>query len=174
MADQGEIPLPPYLERSAEPSDSDRYQTVFSKPLGAVAAPTAGLHFSDDLIETLRAKGVLFHTVTLHVGIGTFRPVRQSDIERGALHSEAYEVPQETVDAIRRTKASGGRVIAIGTTVTRALESATPLGEIAPSAMSGDTTLFIRPPYSFRCIDGLITNFHFKKQFVDARGFDHR
>jgi S-adenosylmethionine:tRNA ribosyltransferase-isomerase len=163
MADHGEIPLPPYLKRPAIASDWERYQTVYAGPLGAVAAPTAGLHFTPDLLTRLREGGISFATVTLHVGIGTFRPVRHGDLERGTLHMEPYSISAETVGQIRETRARRGRVIAVGTTATRALESATPPGENCPVAGVNDTTLFIRPPYRFRCIDGLITNFHLPK-----------
>jgi S-adenosylmethionine:tRNA ribosyltransferase-isomerase len=160
MSQQGQMPLPPYLERAAEASDLVRYQTVYSGPLGAVAAPTAGLHFTPTLLKALKNKGIQFAKVTLHVGIGTFRPVRQEDIDKGSLHTERYIVPQATVEAIKATRARGGRVIAVGTTATRALESATLAGKRCPTASEGETTLFIRPPHTFRCIDGLITNFH--------------
>lgn len=163
MAKQGEVPLPPYLKREAIASDSERYQTIYSGPLGAVAAPTAGLHFTKALLEDLRQRGVGFSTVTLHVGIGTFRPLREEDIERGSLHTEPYSISAETVERIRDTRDRGGRIIAVGTTATRALESATPLGENCPVSGHRDTTLFIQPPYEFRCIDGLITNFHLPK-----------
>jgi S-adenosylmethionine:tRNA ribosyltransferase-isomerase len=163
MARQGEMPLPPYLKRAAESSDAERYQTVYSGPLGAVAAPTAGLHFTPAVLEALDRRGVGFTTVTLHVGIGTFRPLRPEDLERGALHMEPYAIPPETVERIQRTRDRGGRVIAVGTTATRALESATPLGANCPVEGAHETTLFIQPPYNFRCIDGLLTNFHLPK-----------
>ncbi|MEQ1570814.1 MAG: tRNA preQ1(34) S-adenosylmethionine ribosyltransferase-isomerase QueA, partial [Myxococcota bacterium] len=160
MAACGEIPLPPYLGRSAEPADRERYQTVYARPLGSAAAPTAGLHFDRPTFEALERRGVGFVTVTLHVGLGTFRPVRPEDVERGELHPERFAIPTATADAIRRTRAAGGRVIAVGTTSARALESATALGERIPSAGEGVTRLFVQPPYTFRAIDGLITNFH--------------
>lgn len=156
----GEIPLPPYLERDETPEDRLRYQTVYARAPGAVAAPTAGLHFTDPLRQELAHKGVDWATVTLHVGIGTFRPLRPMDLERGALHRESYEVPEATVSAIRACRERGGRVIAVGTTSTRALESATPPGERVPEAARADTRLLIQPGYRFRCVDRLITNFH--------------
>jgi len=155
----GRMPLPPYLERESEDLDRQRYQTVYAGPLGAAAAPTAGLHFTEALLDELRGRGIGFETVTLHVGIGTFRPLRPEDIARGALHPERYQIPAETVAAIADTRARGGRVIAIGTTSARALESATDEGRI-PKPGHGTTRLFIRPPYEFRAIDGMITNFH--------------
>jgi len=160
MADEGELPLPPYLGRRAEPADADRYQTVFAGPLGAAAAPTAGLHFDDAVLAALADRGVGLATVTLHVGLGTFRPLRDDDLDRGRLHEEAYVVPEATARAIGATRAAGRRVIAIGTTSARTLESATPEGSRTPRPGSGTTDLFVRPPYTFRALDGLITNFH--------------
>lgn len=157
----GQVPLPPYLGRAAEPSDQERYQTVYARDPGSAAAPTAGLHLTEALLDALRADGIDFATVTLHVGIGTFRPLTEEDVDRGALHTERWRVPQATVDAIARTRARGGRVIAIGTTSGRTLESATTdLGRRVPDAGEGETDLFILPPYAFRCVDGLLTNFH--------------
>jgi S-adenosylmethionine:tRNA ribosyltransferase-isomerase len=155
----GAMPLPPYLERESEALDRLRYQTVYAGPLGAAAAPTAGLHFTDSLLNALDGHGVGFETLTLHVGIGTFRPLRPEDIARGTLHPEHYEISPETVSAIRETRARGGRIIAIGTTSARALESATGDSGV-PVPGPGTTRLFIQPPYAFRAIDGLITNFH--------------
>ena len=160
MRRQGALPLPPYLGREAEPVDDERYQTIFAGPLGAAAAPTAGLHFDDDVMASLRHRGVRFATVTLFVGLGTFRPLRDDDVERGELHEEAFAVPEATVEAIAATRQQGGRVIAVGTTVARTLETATPLGALLPQAGAGTTRLFIRPPYTFRSLDGLVTNFH--------------
>lgn len=160
MRDQGELPLPPYLGRMADAQDAERYQTPFAGPLGAAAAPTAGLHFSEELLGRLREAGVGLGTLTLHVGVGTFRPLVEEDLLRGELHAEHFEVDVPLVEAIRRTRAKRGRVIAIGTTSARALESATPEGARIPEPCTGKTTLFIRPPYRFRCIDGLLTNFH--------------
>lgn len=160
MAEQGEMPLPPYLDRAAAPPDVERYQTVFAGPLGAAAAPTAGLHFDDRILDALDRRGVGWATVTLHVGVGTFRPLREHDLETGALHRERFDVPEATSDAVRQTRRAGGRVIAVGTTSARTLESATPPGSVAPVPGSSSTTLFVRPPYEFRALDGLITNFH--------------
>lgn len=157
---QGAMPLPPYLGRPAEAADRDRYQTVYAGPPGAAAAPTAGLHFSEVLLETLAARGIGFATVTLHVGLGTFRPLTEDDVARGTLHTEWYEVPPASVDAIRHTRAVGRRVIAIGTTAARTLESATAEGARVPVQGSATTDLFIQPSYEFRAVDGLITNFH--------------
>lgn len=156
----GEMPLPPYLGRAAEAEDAERYQTVYAEHPGSAAAPTAGLHFTPALIDALGERGVGFATVTLHVGIGTFRPLTAEDVERGSLHAERWIVSPETAQAIARTRQRGGRVIAVGTTSTRTLESATPEGARVPEAGRGETRLFIRPPYTFRCVDGLITNFH--------------
>lgn len=160
MALQGQMPLPPYLRRDAEPDDVARYQTVYAKELGAAAAPTAGLHFTSEVFSNLAARGVGFCTVTLHVGIGTFRPVTEEDVARGRLHEEPYMVPQSTVEAIARTRERGGRVIAVGTTSARTLEAATKTDSRVPMAGSGVTDLFIHPPYATRCVDGLLTNFH--------------
>ncbi|MCA9569458.1 MAG: tRNA preQ1(34) S-adenosylmethionine ribosyltransferase-isomerase QueA [Myxococcales bacterium] len=160
MEEAGSLPLPPYLEREAGPADAERYQTVFAGPLGAAAAPTAGLHFSPALLARLEARGVEVASVTLHVGIGTFRPLREEDVERGELHPEPWTVPEATRDAVIRTRARGGRVIAVGTTSTRALESATPEGSRVPDARSGTTRLFIHPGRPIRTVDGLFTNFH--------------
>jgi len=160
MDSQGELPLPPYLDRGEEPDDRERYQTVYADRPGSAAAPTAGLHFTDALFAELQAAGVEVARVTLHVGLGTFRPLRPEDVARGTLHEEWREVPQATVDAIRRTRERGGRVIAVGTTSVRSLESATPEGQRVPTASRGPTDLFLRPPYGMRCVDGLLTNFH--------------
>jgi S-adenosylmethionine:tRNA ribosyltransferase-isomerase len=160
MAAQGAMPLPPYIRRPADAEDVTRYQTVYAGPLGAAAAPTAGLHFSPALLEQLSQRGVGFATLTLHVGIGTFRPLRAADLERRRLHREPFSIPPETVATLRRTRAEGGRVIAVGTTSARALEAATPAGARVPEAGARETDLFIHPPYTFRALDGLITNFH--------------
>jgi S-adenosylmethionine:tRNA ribosyltransferase-isomerase len=158
MAAYGEIPLPPYLERSADAQDSNRYQTVYAGPLGSAAAPTAGLHFTDRLLQRLHAMGVERASVTLHVGIGTFRPLRDEDVAAGKLHVEPYVIPRPTVEAVARTRARGGRVIAVGTTATRALEAASVDGVLRAGA--GQTDILIQPGYRFQTIDGLITNFH--------------
>lgn len=153
----GQMPLPPYI--TAELQDKERYQTVYSHELGSAAAPTAGLHFTDELMERIRQKGVKIAYVTLHVGLGTFRPVKVDDVTQHKMHSEHYEVPAETANLIRETKRSGGRVIAIGTTSCRTLESvATQYGEVIPC--EGFTDIFIYPGYEFKVLDGLVTNFH--------------
>lgn len=155
----GEIPLPPYLGRSAEPEDSQRYQTVFAGPAGSVAAPTAGLHLTQELLLRLGGRGIGFATVTLHVGIGTFRPLRAEDVTRGELHPEPWVVPTGTAEAIAATRARGGRVFAVGTTSTRVLETAAQRDGVV-RAGGGTTRLFIRPPWPWRAVDGLLTNFH--------------
>ena len=153
----GKMPLPPYIKE--ELSDPERYQTVYSKEPGSAAAPTAGLHFTPELMDKIRAMGVDIEFVTLHVGLGTFRPVKEDEIESHEMHSEFCIMPRETADAINRTRASGGRVIAVGTTSCRTIESfADPDGHM--DAKSGWTDIFIYPGYEFKCIDGLITNFH--------------
>ena len=154
----GEMPLPPYIERHADASDLERYQTVYAREPGAVAAPTAGLHFDEALLAELRTMGVEFGYVTLHVGAGTFQPIRVDDIKDHQMHREWLNVGAGLIDQIRRTRAAGGRVIAVGTTAVRALESATVEGTLRPFA--GETQIFIFPGYRFSSIDGLITNFH--------------
>ncbi|PCJ36957.1 MAG: tRNA preQ1(34) S-adenosylmethionine ribosyltransferase-isomerase QueA [Moraxellaceae bacterium] len=154
----GHMPLPPYIDRADEISDATRYQTVYAKTPGAVAAPTAGLHFDDELLQRLTAKGINSGFATLHVGAGTFQPVKADDIRDHAMHSEWLEVSAELVQQVKDTKANGGRVIAVGTTSVRCLESAAASGEI--STFTGDTNIFIYPGYEFRIIDGLLTNFH--------------
>ncbi|TAN07901.1 MAG: tRNA preQ1(34) S-adenosylmethionine ribosyltransferase-isomerase QueA [Rhodanobacteraceae bacterium] len=155
----GHMPLPPYIARADESSDRERYQTVYAKHLGAVAAPTAGLHFDEVLLDALRARGVDFDYITLHVGSGTFQPVRAEKIEDHAMHREWLNVGAELVEKIHRTRARGGRVIAVGTTVVRSLEAARgEHGEVEPFA--GETDIFIFPGYRITSIDGLITNFH--------------
>ncbi len=156
----GQVPLPPYIRRPVEPQDRHRYQTVYSRTPGSVAAPTAGLHLTEELLTSLRRKGVGFCSVTLHVGPGTFRPLRSQDLSRGLLHEELYDVPAETVRAIRRTRQRGGRIVVVGTTTLRALESATPQDNDVPLPGPGRTRLFIREGYSFRIPDALMTNFH--------------
>lgn len=157
----GRLPLPPYIEHEADDYDETRYQTVYSRVPGAVAAPTAGLHFDEALLEKCKAKGIQFAYVTLHVGAGTFQPVRTEDLSKHDMHSEWYTVSQETVDAVRATKAVGKAVIAVGTTSMRALESASQSGAL--QAGSDDTCLFITPGYTFKTVDRLITNFHLPK-----------
>jgi len=154
----GEMPLPPYIERHADASDLERYQTVFAREPGAVAAPTAGLHFDEATLANLRERGIQFGYVTLHVGAGTFQPVRADDLKDHQMHREWLNVGASLVEQIRRTRAAGGRVIAVGTTVVRALESAVRQGELQPFA--GETQIFIFPGYRFSSIDGLLTNFH--------------
>ena len=158
LAAQGEMPIPPYLERAALESDKQRYQTVFAKHSGAVAAPTAGLHFDEALLAAIRMRGVATAEVTLHVGAGTFQPVRHENLAEHVMHEEWLQVGQDVVDAVAACRARGGRVVAIGTTSLRALESAAAGGELAP--FSGDTNLFITPGYRFRVVDALLTNFH--------------
>lgn len=153
----GQMPLPPYIKETLK--DKERYQTVYSDPVGSAAAPTAGLHFTDELLSEIRAMGVNTAYVTLHVGLGTFRPVKEDEITDHIMHSEHFILPQETVDAIESTKKNGGRVIAVGTTTTRTLESvARDYGKLV--ACDKSTDIFIYPPYEFKVLDGLITNFH--------------
>lgn len=152
----GQMPLPPYI--SEKLSDKERYQTVYSKVLGSAAAPTAGLHFTKEFIEKIKEKGVNIGFVTLHIGLGTFRPVKTDEITDHKMHSEHYFVPQKTADLINNTKRNGGRVICVGTTSCRTLESAAAKGEI--KECNDDTDIFIYPGYKFKCMDGLITNFH--------------
>ena len=157
----GHMPLPPYIDRPDEDADRELYQTVYSQRPGAVAAPTAGLHFDEPLLEALRAKGVNMEFVTLHVGAGTFQPVRVDDIKQHVMHAEYAEIPQSVVDAVLACKARGNKVIAVGTTSVRSLESAAQAAKqdlIEP--FFGDTSIFIYPGYQFRVIDTLITNFH--------------
>jgi S-adenosylmethionine:tRNA ribosyltransferase-isomerase len=155
----GRLPLPPYIQRTPDASDAARYQTVFAREPGAVAAPTAGLHFDEALLDALRARGVEFGHVTLHVGAGTFQPVRVDDLGEHRMHSEWLNVGARLVEQVRRTRARGGRVVAVGTTVVRALESAIGAdGGLRPYA--GETTIFILPGYRIRSVDALLTNFH--------------
>ena len=154
----GRLPLPPYIQRDADSEDDTRYQTVFAREVGAVAAPTAGLHFDEALLEAIKARGVEFGHVTLHVGAGTFQPVRVEELDQHVMHSEWLNVGAGLIEQIRRTRQAGGRVIAVGTTVVRALESAMLEGELQPYA--GETRLFILPGYRIRSVDALITNFH--------------
>ena len=154
----GHIPLPPYITRADDDSDLTRYQTVFAKQVGAVAAPTAGLHFDLAMMDKIKALNVATAFVTLHVGSGTFQPVRVQNLEEHLMHKEYYAVTQATVDAVKAAKARGGRVIAIGTTAVRALESASKSGQLM--AGFGDTDLFITPGYAFKSVDALLTNFH--------------
>jgi len=159
MSACGSVPLPPYMERPATETDEERYQTVFASVPGAVAAPTASLHLTPTILNALKAKGVEIKTITLHVGAGTFRNLRSEDLGRGTLHSEWFEIPEETAAAIRQAREKGARVTAVGTTVTRTLEaSAQATGEV--EAGNGTTSLFIQPGFSFQVVDRLMTNFH--------------
>ena len=158
LEEQGEVPLPPYLEREADAADVERYQTVYARDPGAVAAPTAGLHFDEAMLEETLASGVRHAHVTLHVGAGTFQNLRAEHIEENRLHAERVEVTQACVDAVRETRTAGGRVIAVGTTSVRSLECASVDGEL--QAFNGETDLFIMPGYRFRSVDAMITNFH--------------
>ncbi len=157
----GEVPLPPYITHPADSEDERRYQTVYARHAGSVAAPTAGLHFDEPMLVGLKAKGVALAYVTLHVGAGTFQPVRDDDISKHVMHREWYHVPPETVAAIERAKALGGRVIAVGTTCMRTLEAASRGGSL--QAESAETQIMITPGYAFRTVDRLITNFHLPK-----------
>ena len=153
----GEMPLPHYITEKLE--DKERYQTVYSQNLGSAAAPTAGLHFTPELLDRIKEKGIEIGKVTLHVGLGTFRPVKEENIENHLMHSEHYHLPKETAELINKTHANGGRVFAVGTTTCRTLESvASKLGKIAED--DDWTSIFIYPGYKFKCIDSLITNFH--------------
>jgi len=157
----GHMPLPPYIDRSDNRVDSDRYQTVFAEHQGAIAAPTAGLHYDDELLDKIRAKGVRVETITLHVGAGTYQPVRVDNVDDHEMHSETIDVPQSVCNAITKTKQEGGRVIAVGTTVVRSLETAAQQSKddlIQP--FKGDTKIFIYPGFEFKVVDLLQTNFH--------------
>jgi S-adenosylmethionine:tRNA ribosyltransferase-isomerase len=158
----GHIPLPPYIKRGDEPLDRERYQTVFAERDGSIAAPTAGLHFTNALLQSLKENGVRTTTITLHIGIGTFAPVKARDVEDHAMEAEWIEISEETASEIEETKARGGRVISVGTTTTRALESFSD-GKGGMRSGQGMTSLFIYPPYRFRVIDGMVTNFHLPK-----------
>ena len=155
----GHVPLPPYIDRSDEPSDLDRYQTVYAREAGSVAAPTAGLHFTPELLETLDARGVQRAEVVLHVGAGTFKPVETDDPARHVMHEERYAIPLETARAVAEARSGGGRVWAVGTTTVRTLESAAEPGRTV-RAGEGETRIFIRPPARPRVVDALVTNFH--------------
>jgi S-adenosylmethionine:tRNA ribosyltransferase-isomerase len=155
----GHVPLPPYIARADEPEDAERYQTVYARERGSVAAPTAGLHFTDDLLERLAERGVRRADVVLHVGAGTFKPVEVDEPSAHTMHEEWYAVPPETADTVNTARRKGGKVWAVGTTSVRTLESAADDGgALRPHA--GETRIFIRPPYRFRLVDRLITNFH--------------
>lgn len=154
----GQMPLPPYIQRAADQDDASRYQTVFGRHQGAVAAPTAGLHFDQALLDQVQAVGAEFGHVTLHVGAGTFQPVRMDDISRHQMHAERVRVPPMLVEQVAACRARGGRVVAVGTTVVRSLETAAAAGEL--QAFEGESRLFIRPGYRFKVVDALLTNFH--------------
>jgi S-adenosylmethionine:tRNA ribosyltransferase-isomerase len=154
----GSTPLPPYIHHLPDDADAERYQTLFAKAPGAVAAPTAGLHFDEPLLAALRDRGVAIATLTLHVGAGTFQPIRVDDVSQHRMHAERYEISAALCEAIAATEQAGKRVVAVGTTVTRALESAAQDGELEPR--SGETRIFITPGFKFRVIDALVTNFH--------------
>jgi len=158
LDEHGDVPLPPYLEREADAADIERYQTVYAHDPGAVAAPTAGLHFDQAMLAETQAAGVNHTHVTLHVGAGTFQSLREEHIEENRLHSERVEVTQSCCDAVASTRAAGGRVIAVGTTSVRALECASASGTLRP--FSGETDMFILPGYEFRSVDAMLTNFH--------------
>ncbi|MFN3235246.1 MAG: tRNA preQ1(34) S-adenosylmethionine ribosyltransferase-isomerase QueA [Gammaproteobacteria bacterium] len=157
----GHMPLPPYIDRDDEKHDASRYQTVYAKPPGSVAAPTAGLHFDEDLLQRIKDKGINIIDVTLHVGAGTFQPVRAESIKDHIMHGEMIEVSQAVCDAVSACKKNNGRVIAVGTTSVRCLESAATNGDIQPYC--GETSIFIYPGYKFKCVDAMITNFHLPK-----------
>ncbi len=160
LDDIGHMPLPPYIDRPDTEEDKARYQTVYNEKPGAVAAPTAGLHFDATLLEKIKEKGIETQFITLHVGAGTFQPVRVDSVDEHVMHSEYIEVSQEVVDAIKKTKANGGRVIAVGTTSVRSLESAAKASEGELQPLYGDTDIFIYPGYEFQVVDAMITNFH--------------
>ncbi|AJI44941.1 tRNA preQ1(34) S-adenosylmethionine ribosyltransferase-isomerase QueA [Francisella tularensis subsp. novicida] len=161
MEEFGHIPLPPYMKRDDEEFDAERYQTVYAQDLGSVAAPTAGLHFSKELMQQIKDKGVDIAYITLHVGSGTFKPVQVDDVESHKMHAEVISVPVEVCQKIRQTKANGGRVIAIGTTSVRSLETAGQNGQIEP--YQGETDIFLYPGKKFNVVDAMITNFHLPK-----------
>lgn len=160
LNDVGHMPLPPYIDRPDNEADRERYQTVYGEKPGAVAAPTAGLHFDDKLMTALKDKGVQMAFVTLHVGAGTFQPVRVESVDEHIMHSEYIEVPQDVVDAVASAKAKGGRVIAVGTTSVRSLESAAKIHGGKLDTYFGDTDIFIFPGYQFNVVDAMVTNFH--------------
>lgn len=161
LEQHGELPLPPYIAHKPDEADAERYQTVYAQHAGAVAAPTAGLHFTDAMLQTLAGRGINHARLTLHVGAGTFQPVRADDISQHVMHHERYDIPANTIAAIRATRAAGGRIVAVGTTSLRALESACRDGDFA--APTGDTDIFITPGFEFKVVDKLITNFHLPK-----------
>ena len=158
LAEYGHVPLPPYIDRADDEADRIRYQTVYAREPGAVAAPTAGLHFDDELLDRFRERGIEIGFLTLHVGAGTFQPLRPEQLESGELHAERVEVPAALCRAVEQARARGGRVVAVGTTTVRGLETAAQSGTLAP--FSGETRLFIRPGFTFNVVDALLTNFH--------------
>ena len=162
IEDKGAIPLPPYMHREADESDKLRYQTIFAKENGSVAAPTASLNMTDELMGRIRGNGTRIEEITLHVGLGTFMPIRTDNVEEHEMHSEYFEVPKEVITAIRETKTSGGRVIALGTTVTRTLEYSADsiFGPNDVADIAGEANIFIYPGYKFKVVDAMITNFH--------------
>lgn len=161
LEQHGALPLPPYISHAADSMDEERYQTIYAREPGAVAAPTAGLHFDPDMLELLQQRGIQTAYVTLHVGAGTFQPVRVDNIAEHKMHSELYSVPEQTVALIKQTQSRGGKVTAVGTTALRALESAARTGELL--AGNGETDIFITPSYRFRIVERLLTNFHLPK-----------
>ncbi len=161
LEENGEIPLPPYIGRDEVSADDERYQTIYADPPGAIAAPTAGLHFDKPMLAAIEAAGVATAFITLHVGAGTFQPLREENLDTNRLHAERVEVHESTCKAVNETRANGGRVLAVGTTSVRALEAASSDGPITP--YSGETDIFIRPGYKFRSVDLLLTNFHLPK-----------
>ena len=172
----GHVPLPPYIDREDETSDRERYQTVFAKHSGAIAAPTAGLHFSTQILQKIRARGVQLCELTLHVGLGTFQPVHSETLEGHSMHSESYEIPEEVADRVHEARAAGRRILAIGTTVVRALEDAARRAAESGSAnliLSGkaEASLFIVPGFRFRVVEGLLTNFHLPRSTLLALVF---
>jgi S-adenosylmethionine:tRNA ribosyltransferase-isomerase len=176
LEEYGNLPLPPYIDHKASAADENRYQTVYAKNSGAVAAPTAGLHFDNAMLDTLKDNGIQIAYLTLHVGAGTFQPVKVDNIADHKMHSEIYNMPQDTVDVINKTKMNQGKVTAVGTTVLRALESAAQSGKLC--AGTQETDIFITPGFQFNVVDRLLTNFHLPKStllmLVSAfAGFDH-
>lgn len=176
IEDNGEVPLPPYFQRDPENADTERYQTVYAQHKGSVAAPTAGLHFDNAMLQKIRDKGAEIAYLTLHVGAGTYMPVRVENITEHRMHREFIDVPESVCEQVKATKARGGRVIAVGTTSARSLETASRSGTIAPYC--GDTDIFIYPGFTFQCVDALFTNFHAPMStllmLVSAfAGFDH-
>jgi S-adenosylmethionine:tRNA ribosyltransferase-isomerase len=176
LEQHGSLPLPPYIAHAADATDESRYQTVYAKNAGAVAAPTAGLHFDEDMLTQLRQKGINIAYVTLHVGAGTFQPVKVDNVADHKMHSEMYDIPAETISLIEQTRAIGGKVTAVGTTVLRALESAAQSDKL--KAGTQETDIFITPGFTFKVVDRLLTNFHLPKStllmLVSAfAGFDH-